>query len=186
MRRLLPFLGGILLGLGIGIVIFFGFVKEGTTYDMSDLNQETNFLPVPSLDAPAPGFELENLQGESIQLDDFLGNTVLINFWATWCAPCRLEMPTFQRNYEKYGGDLIVLAVNNAEDPEVVQAFIDDFGLTFDVLLDPDAEIQRLYLVNGYPTTFIIDPKGVIRTRHIGLITEDQLDKYLLGLGISD
>ena len=180
----MPLLGGILLGLGVGIVIFFGFLREDLTPKVSDFTQGSEPLPVPSLDAPAPDFELLSLTGESIQLEDYRGKFILLNFWATWCAPCRLEMPIFQSSYDNYAGKVIVVAVNNAEDPEDVRAFIDEFELTFVVLLDPEAEVQHLYQVYGYPTTFVIDHEGVIRVRHIGLISEGQLDGYLQELGI--
>ena len=184
MRKLMPFLGGILLGLGVGIVIFFGFLKEDTPLKVSDLPQGAVPLPVPSLDAPAPNFELDSLSGETIQLEDYRGKPVLLNFWATWCAPCRLEMPTFQHRYIEHAGDLAVIAVNNAESPADVQSFVAEMGLTFDILLDPDAEIQRLYQVRGYPTSFLIDDAGVIRVQHIGLMTEEQLDGYLQEIGL--
>ena len=184
MRKVMPLLGGILLGLGVGIVIFFGFLKDDTAPKVSDLNQESVPQPVPSLDAPAPGFELTSLTGESIQLADYGGKPILLNFWATWCAPCRLEMPAFQSRFDKYQGELAVVAVNNAESPEDVQAFVDELNLTFDILLDPEAEVQRLYLVRGYPTSVLIDANGIIRIQHIGLMTEDQLDSYLQELGV--
>ena len=184
MRRMMPFLGGILLGLGVGIVFFFGFLKKDALPKISRLSQESAPLPIPSLNAPAPDFELLNLSSESVRLEDYRGKPVLLNFWATWCGPCRLEMPAFQDRYDNYAGELAVVAINNAEDTEVVKAFIDELDLTFDVLLDSKAEIQRLYQVRGYPTTFLIDSEGVIRVRHVGLITDDQLDGYLRKIGL--
>ena len=184
MRKLMPFLGGILLGLGVGILIFFGFFQDVSPLKVSDLSLEAAPLPVPSLDAPAPNFELLSLTGEAIQLEAYRGKPVLLNFWATWCAPCRLEMPAFQRRYAEHAGELAVIAVNNAEAPADVQAFVTEMGLTFDILLDPAAEIQRLYQVRGYPTSFLIDAAGVIRVQHIGLMTEKQLDGYLQEIGL--
>ena len=116
----MPFVGGILVGLGIGIMIFFGLVRQETTTKSEDISQEYDGPPIPSLHAPAPNFKLSNLDGETISLDNFRGKTVLLNFWATWCAPCRLEMPAFQSLFEKNSENLTVIAVNNAEDPEDV------------------------------------------------------------------
>ncbi len=93
-------------------------------------------------------------------------------------------MPAFQSRFEDYAGDLAIVAVNNAESPSDVQAFVAELGLTFDVLLDPAAEVQRLYLVRGYPTSVIIDAEGIMRVQHIGLMTEDQLDGYLQEIGL--
>jgi len=179
MRKLMPLLGGILLGLGIGIVIFYGFLKDDSVPKTSNLTQGSAPQPVPSLDAPAPDFELSTLSGESIQLEDYRGKVVLLNFWATWCAPCRLEMPALQEHFEEHDGKLAVVAINNAENPEDVRNFVEELDLTFDVLLDPEAEVQRLYQVRGYPTSFLVDADGVIRIQHIGLMTEGQLDSYL-------
>jgi len=95
-------------------------------------------------------------------------------------------MPTFQSRYDKFAGELAVVAINNGEDREDVRIFTDEFNLTFDVLLDPKADVQRLYQVHGYPTTFLIDQDGVIRVKHIGLITEEQLDIYLQELGFRE
>lgn len=184
MRKLMPLIGGILIGLGIGVMIFFGFLKEDTAPKVSDLTQGSAPQPVPSLDAPAPNFALISLTGETIQLADYGGKPVLLNFWATWCAPCRLEMPAFQNRFDEAAGDLAIIAINNAETPSDVQAFVDELGLTFDILLDPEAKIQRLYLVRGYPTSVLIDAEGVIRAQHIGLMTEEQLDGYLQEIGL--
>lgn len=182
----MPFLGGILMGLGFGIVIFFGFLKVDIENNMSSLAKETAPIPIPSLDAPAPNFKLVNIEGETIQLEDFRGKPLLLNFWASWCAPCRLEMPTFQSYYDKFAGELAVVAINNGEDREDVRIFTDELNITFDVLLDPKADIQRLYQIRGYPTTFLIDPDGIIRIRHVGLITEEQLEILLRELGFSE
>ncbi len=184
MRRLMPLLGGLIFGLGVGIVIFFGFLKEDESPKVSDLTRGSEPLPVPSLDAPAPDFKLDSLSGESVQLEDYRCKPVLLNFWATWCAPCRLEMPAFQSRYEEHAGDLAIVAVNNAESPSDVQFFVDELDLTFDILLDPSAEVQRLYLVRAYPTSFLLDADGVIRVQHIGLMTAEQLDGYLQEIGL--
>jgi peroxiredoxin len=167
-------------------VVFFGFLREDAVPLVVDQTQSSGSFSLPKSDAPAPGFGLPSLSGESIHLEDYRGKVVLLNFWATWCAPCRLEMPTFQSRYEDYADDMIVVAVNNAEDPEDVRAFVDEFELTFEVLLDPESEVQYLYKVSGYPTTLLIDPEGIIRVRHIGLISDDQLDGYLQELGIGE
>jgi thiol-disulfide isomerase/thioredoxin len=178
------FLGGIFLGLGFGVLIFFGILRWESTPIVSELTQGSNSIHPPTLNAPAPNFELKDVSDEIHAFNEYRGKPVLLNFWATWCAPCRIEMPVFQNSFEEYDGDLSVIAINNAESKEDVQAFIDEFGLTFDFFLDPDSEIQHLYQINGYPTTFIIDSDGVIRVRHIGLISDDQLDRYLTEIGL--
>jgi peroxiredoxin len=130
----------------------------------------------------APDFQLQTLDGQRVRLSELRGQVVLINFWATWCAPCRLEMPAIQDRYERGGFE--VLAVDFDESPELVQAFVNELGLSFPVLLDPGADIQKLYQVRGYPTSFFIDTEGIIRIIQIGIMTEEELDANLQELGV--
>ena len=138
--------------------------------------------PAPEVGALAPDFTLQTVKGDEISLSDLRGQVVLINFWATWCAPCRLEMPAIQARYNR--GGFAVLAVNFDEDPEKVQGFMEKLGLSFPALLDPGGEIQNLYRVRGYPTSFFIDEKGVIQIFHIGQMDEVELDEYLVQMGV--
>lgn len=140
----------------------------------------------PIVGAIAPEFELETIEGETLKLSDFRGKAVLINFWATWCGPCRVEMPALQSRFDFYSPDLVILAVDNDESLELVSAFFDELGLTFPALLDPGAVIQDLYKIRGYPSSFVVDRDGIIRAIHIGIMTEDQLDGYLAEVGIGD
>lgn len=143
----------------------------------------TNTITSVKKGALAPDFKLQSLSGEEITLSGFRGQVVLLNFWATWCAPCRLEMPIFQERLDLLSPDLVVLAVNNNETEVKVSDFMDELGLTFDPLLDPGGEIQDLYLISGYPSTFFINSDGKIQEIHIGIMTEGQLDRYLTLLG---
>jgi peroxiredoxin len=186
MRRVLPLVGGLVVGLGVGIVFFFGFYQPANSPQESELALGTEISPGPEKGLPAPGFELTSLSGERIQLEDYRGKIVLLNFWATWCAPCRLEMPAFQSRADQFENDLAVVAINFSEDQDEVQAFVDELNLSFDVLLDPQAEAQRLYLIRGYPTTFFIDREGMIRVQHVGVLSETQLDGYLRDLGLRE
>ena len=140
----------------------------------------------PIKDALAPDFELETIDGDTLKLSDFRGKAVLINFWATWCGPCRVEMPALQSRFESYSLDFVILAVDNDETWEIVSAFVDELGLTFNVLLDPGAVIQDLYQIRGYPSSIFVDVDGIIRVVHIGIMTEGQLDGYLAEVGIGD
>lgn len=134
--------------------------------------------------AIAPDFTLTSLSGEEVSLSDFRGQPVLVNFWATWCGPCRLEMPAIQDRYQMHQPDLVVLAVNLAESAEQVSEFVDELGLTFDPLLDADGSIFELYQVLGYPSSYFIDPDGIIQAVHIGFMTEGQLDENIALIGI--
>jgi peroxiredoxin len=113
--------------------------------------------------APAPDFALRTLDGGTVRLPEFRGRVVFLNFWATWCVPCREEMPAIQAlagELEKQG--LVVLAVNYEESPETVRAFIRETGLTLRVLLDPDGAVARRYRVAGLPASFFVDRRGAL------------------------
>ncbi len=112
----------------------------------------------------APDFTLETLDGEAITLSDLRGKGVVINFWAGWCLPCRTEMPALERTWNALGDDgLVILAVNLQESPNRVGAFVEQFGLTFPILLDRDGSVFEQYQVQLYPTTFFINREGVIQ-----------------------
>lgn len=134
---------------------------------------------VPAMDQPAPDFTLTNLDGESLDTADLRGKNVLINFWATWCGPCRQEMPMLEAASEEHASELVVLAVNIGEEPWRVKQFIHDLGLNFEVLMDENNQVQDLFRVRAYPTTYLIDTQGVVRAQHVGLLSETQLEKYL-------
>lgn len=120
----------------------------------------------------APDFELVSLQGESVKLSDFRGKRVILNFWATWCPPCRAEMPDMQKYYEFSGeaDNTVILGVNvtkTESNPDRVHEFADKHGITFPILLDESSEVTNTYEVVAYPTSFFID-EGVIRYKKVG------------------
>ena len=118
----------------------------------------------------APDFALSSPEGARVALSDFRGKTVVLNFWATWCPPCRAEMPELQEVWEERGEgrDLVVLAVDVAEDADRVAGFVENFGLTFPVALDADGSVADHYGVLGLPATFFIDAGGVLRSQVLG------------------
>jgi peroxiredoxin len=126
-------------------------------------------------------FQLQDLNGRSVSLTDFRGQPVIVNFWATWCAPCRIEMPELQATYEKYKDDgLVILALDQDESPEIVRSFFyDEFGLTFTPLLDVEQEVAQQYGVFNFPSSFFINADGVITAIHRGPALQSQLEEYL-------
>jgi len=123
----------------------------------------------PEIGKAAPDFTLKGLDGQEVSLSDFRGEPVLLNFWASWCGPCRLEMPFLQEIYEKWSGKgLVLLAVNIQEDQGTVEDFIAGAGYIFPVLLAPGNQVPLSYNVRGIPATFFIDADGVIRDIKVG------------------
>lgn len=122
----------------------------------------------------APDFELELLTGEKVKLSDYRGKPVLLNFWASWCAPCRAEMPDMQKIHEDY--DVAILAVNQIDTetfPENVPEFIEEFGITFPVLMDEESLVGIRYGAMVLPTTYLIDKSGRIYNIAKGPLTYD-------------
>lgn len=175
--QLVAIIGLFLLLLGAGTAIFYGFGFASMTKDASDTIG-------PEVGAQAPDFELERIDGGTLHLSDLRGKPVLVNFWATWCAPCVLEMPNIQKYYEKYPGQFEVVAVNADESLRSVDKFVKDIGVTFPVVLDPGLKVQALYRPRGLPTSFLIDAEGRVRTQHIGLMSEKKLAEYLEQVGV--
>lgn len=136
----------------------------------------------PEVGALAPDFTLKNLRGENVSLSSLRGQVVMINFWATWCLPCREEMPAIQSLYDR--GGFAVMAVDFGESPEKVQAFLEELGVDLPVLLDSDGTVQELYHVRGYPTSFFLDSQGVVHFLHIGQLSEADIHSYLSQLGV--
>ena len=134
----------------------------------------TGVTPLPEVGHPAPPFQLQDLSGRLTSLADLSGKVVMLNFWATWCGPCRIEMPEIQRLHERGMPDLAIVAVNMTDterSPEWVAAFLQYFRFTFPVLLDRDGSVTNRYGIFAIPTTFFISPDGVIRVKHAGPMT---------------
>ena len=131
-------------------------------------------------------FKLPNLAGQTVAVSDFKGKVVMVNFWASWCAPCRDEMPLIQKFADLYEQDMVVLAVNAGEDEATVRQFIDEFGLDFAILLDPPNIVANLYRVYAYPTTMFIDRDGVWQATHIGELNDVLLTRYLTEIGLEE
>ncbi|MNZ64481.1 Thiol-disulfide oxidoreductase ResA [compost metagenome] len=121
----------------------------------------------------APDFELTDVEGNLVQLSDFRGKKVLLNFWATWCPPCKAEMPHMQSFYKDFSDEVVVLGVNMTsidKGMEAIQAFSEEYGLTFPIALDQEGEVMDTYQITAYPTTYVIDQEGMIHAKFVGAI----------------
>jgi peroxiredoxin len=118
---------------------------------------------------PAPDFTLTGEDGKTYRLADYRGKVVVLNFWATWCPPCRYEMPSMERAHQKTRGEnIVLLAVNVGETADQVFEFTGHYPVSFPLPLDLDGAVLRRYPVIGLPTTFVIDPRGLVTHRAIG------------------
>lgn len=131
----------------------------------------------------APDFALKNMAGETIRLSDFKGKSVLVNFWATWCAPCRAEAPVLQRAAVEYKDKLVIIGVNMTtnDTPAQVPAFVEEFGLTFPIVLDETGEVSQAYQVIGLPTSIFIDQDGIITDVRLGPVDQAYIEAKLAG-----
>jgi peroxiredoxin len=128
-------------------------------------------VSVPTKGFPAPDFALQDPDGSIYELSSLKGKVVLINFWASWCPPCRSEMPAMDEVYSQYQNQgFIILAVNSTiqDDPDEAKAFFKEMGLTFPLLLDTDGSVTQTYQVRSLPTSFFIDREGIIQEVIIG------------------
>jgi cytochrome c biogenesis protein CcmG/thiol:disulfide interchange protein DsbE len=141
--------------------------------------------PSPSMGSPAPEFSLSSLDGNQVSLSTLRGQVVLVNFWATWCVPCRAEMPAIQAAYESYRTEgLTVLAINQGEDKETVARFVQEFHITFPVLLDGNETVVKRFDVRGLPTSFFVDRETFIRGIRFGEMSGATIASQLALLGV--
>lgn len=140
---------------------------------------EQNAEPV--VGRTAPDFSLTTQRGESFTLSGLQGTPVVLNFWATWCGPCRAEMPELVRASDHYSPAIQIVGVNQGEPLATVQPFLDEFGITFAIPMDQEMTVGERYRITGLPTTFFIDRSGVIRRIWAG-----EMNGIILAEGISE
>lgn len=150
-----------------------------------ELNKTNISLPKPdnenidiTIGKQAPDFELETLEGIKIKLSEYRGKRVVLNFWASWCPPCREEMPQIQKIYEN-NPDILVLGVNLQESKEAIESFIKKLGIKFPILLDPNAQVKEMYNVFTQPVTYFIDKEGKITDKKFGALTIEEIKQKI-------
>lgn len=139
----------------------------------------------PVIGQPAPDFELARIDGSLVRLSDLRGKVVWINFWATWCQPCRKELPDIQKLYDELRADgLEVLTLNWKDPADEARAYFDDAGLTLPMLLDHRGSVYDQYRLQGLPDSFFIDPEGNLAALYFGYLTETKMRERLKTAGI--
>lgn len=178
---------GLILGVTLGLIILRAD-QTLLSFPNDILSREGPYLQTgaPAVGKLAPDFEARDLSGNAVTLDQFQGKNVLLNFWATWCGPCRVEMPLLEALHISGSQEVQILAVNSGESENTIRQFADELGLTFTLLVDPDGAVRSDYLVIGLPVSVFINKEGIITAQHIGAMTEEQLMGYLKLLGVQN
>ena len=165
-----------------GLVL--ALAAAGFLLTLGDAKNEFSSKSAPEKKELAPNFTLSTIDGKEFRLSEYKGRPVLINFFASWCLPCREEMPTLEKIVHEYGPKGVVFLGVAVDDTETkMKDFIARYGVTFPVGLDKTAAIQKSFGIYGIPTTYFIDKQGVINYSHSGSVTEEllqhELDKLL-------
>lgn len=160
-----------ILAVLVGLTIYFNVTKANT----NEVRAEEGYI--------SPNFTIEDMEGNIVSLDDFKGKPVFINFWASWCGPCRDEMPFIDEAYQKYKDQIGFLMINEIETEKKklssVESFMQEFNLSFPVLLDRQSKVADLYKVYGYPTSYFINSNGTIIKMVPGGMFKSDFDKLI-------
>ncbi len=174
----------------ISVALSFGLLLGGCALGRtSETTPASNGVP----GAPAPGpieegittgnrlpdVEFVTFAGEPIHLKEMVGQPLIVNFWATWCGPCKQEIPLLQEAFEKHKGDGLRLIAITDETKSIVEPFVQNQGMTFPIMFDEGGRASNKYGIQGIPTTFFLDRDGVIIARHVGALGPNILQSYL-------
>jgi thiol-disulfide isomerase/thioredoxin len=166
--------------LSVGVVAFVAiFAAAGYSGAVVAPAAITEAAAQETIGTSAPDFSLPGLDGANVSLAQLKGKPTVINFWATWCPPCKEELPELQQSYRQNGRRVNFLAISVKEERETVSAFVESETLQLPVALDTDGAVADDFLVRGLPTTVFLNADGVITARHLGGVTAESLDAYL-------
>ena len=175
-RKTLP-----LVFLGFGLIL----IGVSTFFILQESSPQTDFSTVPvRVNFVSPELTLTDIQGVSHSLADYRGQVILVNLWATWCPPCKEEMPALQSFYNQHKDQgFMVVAINDGDPTKDVLQFVKDYKLTFPVWLDPTyLATERAFKSLNLPTSFVIDRNGVVQLQWVGGISRKMLDKHVIPL----
>lgn len=186
------------IGLGLALLIVIGAVaitrpfssesngEFGPSDQVTSISTTAALLPTgPEAGKLAPNFYLQSLDGDPVRLSDLRGQTVFLNFWATWCFACVTEMPAMQQLADRYEGELVVVGINVDQSREIAATFAQDEGIRYLLLLDPGAQVSRTYLVRSMPTSLFIDRDGVIHSVRFGELSSSEMEESIAPLLVS-
>jgi thiol-disulfide isomerase/thioredoxin len=160
---------GLLVGVSLGALI---------------LSAGSSVRRAPSVGEAVEEITFQGLQQQQMRLSQFRGKVVVLNFWATWCVPCKDEMPLLQGKYESQRDKIVIIGINSQESEADVKTYLENNQITFPIALDDSGELARKFMIQGYPTTYFLDESGIIRAEHIGALNEKLLTGYLQTAGV--
>lgn len=182
---------GLLVLATMVVLVIIGAVKnnmaESEALDNMAIGSNVDFLPTDeglAKGEKAPDFQLTTLDGQEVTLSDYQGQKVLLNFWATWCPPCRAEMPHIQSYFEEHAEEenVVILSVNlTTEDKglEEIEEFVEEFGLEFAIPMDEKGDVGATYQAVSIPTSYMIDTKGRIQNKVVGPMDLPMMEKLV-------
>jgi len=140
-------------------------------------------IPPATTNFPAPQLALTDLQGNPTSIEDYSGQVILVNNWATWCPPCRTEMPELQAYYTAHASEgFVVVSIDSGDPADMVASFVKDYGMTFPVWLDPESKAQGFFKNWDLPSSYVIDRDGIVRLAWTGGINQPTLEQYVTPL----
>jgi cytochrome c biogenesis protein CcmG, thiol:disulfide interchange protein DsbE len=175
--------GLLLLGVVSGILLL-GSNRGGNIDDAvdGDLTSGGSVIPV-RVNFEAPNLSLRDLHGNAVSIQDHQGKVILINNWATWCPPCKAEMPALQSFYETHQDEgFILIAIDAGDPPSNVEEFVHTYGLSFPVWLDPENQALEAFKNFGLPSSYVVDKEGFVQLAWTGAISDAMLEKYVAPL----
>jgi thiol-disulfide isomerase/thioredoxin len=173
----------LLVGLGIGVVLTAYLLIKGQNSEGDQTASELMSMEVSYAVSPIYSLEMTSQDGNQIRLADYLGKPLVINFWASWCTPCKQELPLLQSAYQENSPDIEFIGINMAEPVPIAQEVINEFNLSFLVLMDDESKAADIVFIQALPTTLFFDANGQLLSRHIGLLNEELLGSYLEKIG---
>ena len=170
----------IMLVVGVGLVLIAAAVFLAIPTAQAEVRQTgSSAIPIET-NFPAPDVQLTDLEGKPVALSNYNGQVILYNAWATWCPPCKEEMPTLEAYYQAHKTDgFVVIAIEDGEPVSEVAAFVEDYKLSFPVWPDLKYVATTAFKTNNLPTSFLIDRSGTVRLTWTGAITRAALEKYV-------
>jgi len=163
-------------------VVFSTRLRPGDEQGTSGLGNLPSAIPA-EMDFPAPSLALTDLQGNPVTLTDLRGQYVLVNNWATWCPPCRAEMPELEAFYQAHRDEnFVLIGISAGDSADQVETFIQQVGVSFPMWLDPGEQALQAFRTNSLPSSYVIDPQGQVRLAWTGAIRYDVLEEYVAPL----